>query len=39
MPIAETGDIVFVAAEVLLFCSLELERAELLVDDLPDDLI
>ena len=57
MSVAETSDVVFIAAEVLLFgCSefwlvvgsiggaigediLEFERAELLIDDLPDNLV
>lgn len=56
LSIAETSNIVFVAAEILLLCSsisyqlgiqlfpngfivLELEGTELLIDDLPDNLI
>jgi len=39
LAVAETSDIVFVATEVLLFGSFELERAELLVNNLPDDFV
>jgi hypothetical protein len=34
-----TCDVVFVTAEGTLFGGFELERAELLVDDLPDNFV
>lgn len=39
VPVAQACDIVFVPTEILLLGRLQLERAELLVDDLPHDLI
>lgn len=39
LPVAETCNIVLVAAEVLVLSCFELEGAELLVDDLPDNLV
>ena len=39
LPVAETGHVVGVAAEALIFGCFELEGAELLVDDLPDDFV
>ena len=38
-PVAETRDIVFVSAEVLIFGRFQLERTKLLVNYLPYNLI
>lgn len=39
LPVAEAGDVVGVAAEGLVFGGFQLEGAELLIDDLPDDFV
>lgn len=37
--VAKSGDVVFIAAKVLSLGSLNLEGAELLVDDVPDNFV
>lgn len=39
LPVAKSGNIVLITTKGLFFRSFEFERAELLVDDLPDDFV